>query len=124
MKKFTFGTPEPLVPSRYCDGFHYVETETAFDVSRIAFRRTRGLNRHGARSRGCNFDDRIRLAGGVPPAAGTQGNAEAENQNNSSQFFTFHSFLLFPIVVLSCIVMPVGIVDIINKKWMNYKQFV
>ena len=42
MKKITFGTPEPLVPSRFCQDFHYEETEVAFDVSAVAFRRVRG----------------------------------------------------------------------------------
>ena len=35
MKKFTFGTPEPLVPSRYCDGFHYEETPISFQGKRL-----------------------------------------------------------------------------------------
>ena len=42
MKKITFGTPEPLVPSRFCAGFHYEETEIAFPVESITFRRLRG----------------------------------------------------------------------------------
>ena len=35
MKKLTFGTPEELVPSTYCDGFNYVETEVKYDISKI-----------------------------------------------------------------------------------------
>ena len=27
MKRFTFGMPEKMVPSRFCDGFRYVETD-------------------------------------------------------------------------------------------------
>ena len=30
MKKFTFGTPEKLVPSVFCDGFAYTETDVKF----------------------------------------------------------------------------------------------
>lgn len=42
MKKLTFGTPEPLVPSRFCEEFHYEETPVSFDATQIAFRKTRG----------------------------------------------------------------------------------
>ena len=34
MKKITFGTPETLVPSTYCDSFNYIETEVKYDVSK------------------------------------------------------------------------------------------
>lgn len=40
MKKLTFGTPEPFVPSRFCSGFHYTETDIAFDTRSICFRHT------------------------------------------------------------------------------------
>lgn len=39
MKKFTFGTPEKLVPSRFCDGFNYVETEVAYPASNFTFKK-------------------------------------------------------------------------------------
>ncbi|MCR5041613.1 MAG: glycoside hydrolase [Clostridia bacterium] len=42
MKKITFGTPEELVPSKFCPGFSYEETPVSFDVSAVTFRRTRG----------------------------------------------------------------------------------
>ena len=42
MKRFTFGTPEPLVPSRFCKGFSYKETPVRFDASSFTFRRVRG----------------------------------------------------------------------------------
>ncbi len=35
MKKFTFGTPEKFVPTRFCKGLNYVETDIKYDVSRI-----------------------------------------------------------------------------------------
>lgn len=40
MKKFTFGTPEDKVPSAYCDGFHYCETEVSFREEDFSFRTT------------------------------------------------------------------------------------
>ena len=40
MKKFTFGTPEQLVPSLYCDRFHYEETPVSFQPSDFSCRRT------------------------------------------------------------------------------------
>ena len=40
MKKFTFGTPEPLVPSVYCDGFRYEETPVSFQPSDFSCRQT------------------------------------------------------------------------------------
>ncbi len=42
MKKFTFGTPETIVPSAFCDGFNYTETETAYPASNFSFRETEG----------------------------------------------------------------------------------
>ncbi len=42
MKKLTFGTPESLVPSKFCENFKWEETPVAFDTSAIAFRKTRG----------------------------------------------------------------------------------
>lgn len=35
MKKFTFGTPEKFVPTRFCKGLNYIETDIKYDVSRI-----------------------------------------------------------------------------------------
>lgn len=44
MKKFTFGTPEKLVPSAFCPTFNYAETPTKYDASRIFFRQSaRGI---------------------------------------------------------------------------------
>ncbi|MBE6568849.1 MAG: hypothetical protein E7658_01355 [Ruminococcaceae bacterium] len=40
MKKITFGTPEELVPSTFCKGFNYAETDVKFDVSSISFKTT------------------------------------------------------------------------------------
>ena len=40
MKKITFGTPEEIVPSRYCKGFHYQESEISFDPASIVYRQT------------------------------------------------------------------------------------
>ncbi|MBQ7338313.1 MAG: glycoside hydrolase [Clostridia bacterium] len=40
MKKVTFGTPEEIVPSRYCKGFCYRESEIDFDPAQIVYRRT------------------------------------------------------------------------------------
>lgn len=42
MKKITFGTPEPLVPTHFSDRFAYEETPVAFDTDKITFRRIRG----------------------------------------------------------------------------------
>ena len=39
MKKFTFGTPEELVPSRFCGGFNYVETDIAYPASNFTFKK-------------------------------------------------------------------------------------
>lgn len=40
MKKFTFGTPEKLVPSAFCENFTYTETETKIKESDFTFRKT------------------------------------------------------------------------------------
>lgn len=40
MKKFTFGTPEKFVPSKYCDGFNYTETDVSFCEKDFSFRTT------------------------------------------------------------------------------------
>lgn len=58
MKKFTFGTPEKLVPSAFCDGFDYCETACSFDEKFFSFR---------ALSKGCvlefPMDENIRVYG-------------------------------------------------------------
>lgn len=38
MKKITFGKPERIVPSKYCDRFCYEETDIAYPVRDISFR--------------------------------------------------------------------------------------
>lgn len=38
MKKITFGNPELIVPSKYCSGFCYEETEAAYPIHKITFR--------------------------------------------------------------------------------------
>lgn len=38
MKKMTFGNPELIVPSIYCSGFCYEETEAAYPIHKITFR--------------------------------------------------------------------------------------
>lgn len=40
MKKITFGTPERIVPSNYCKGFCYRETDVTYDIGRISFKET------------------------------------------------------------------------------------
>ena len=40
MKKITFGTPEAIVPSRYCKGFNYQESAISFDPASIVYRQT------------------------------------------------------------------------------------
>ena len=40
MKKLTFGKPEYHIPSRYCKGFNYIETEIKYDTSKISFKET------------------------------------------------------------------------------------
>lgn len=39
MKKITFGTPEKIVPSLFCKGFNYIETEVSYPIERIVFRK-------------------------------------------------------------------------------------
>ena len=39
MKKFTFGTPEELVPSRFCDSFNDVETDVSYPAARFTFKK-------------------------------------------------------------------------------------
>ncbi len=39
-KKLTFGTPETVVPSRYCPTFHYVEGKVSFDASTVITEKT------------------------------------------------------------------------------------
>lgn len=41
MKKFTFGTPEEFVPSKFCDDFNYVETGVSYPESRFSCKRTK-----------------------------------------------------------------------------------
>ena len=41
MKKFTFGTPDEFVPSRYCDKFNYVETDAKYPASNFTYRQTK-----------------------------------------------------------------------------------
>ncbi len=40
MKKFTFGTPEELTPSKFCDNFNYVETNVSFPEERFRWKET------------------------------------------------------------------------------------
>lgn len=40
MKKFTLGTPERFVPSGFCKGFRYEETEVSYPESRFSCRQT------------------------------------------------------------------------------------
>ena len=40
MKKFTFGTPETIVPSKFCDGFDYHETAVQYPESNFSFKIT------------------------------------------------------------------------------------
>lgn len=40
MKKFTLGTPEKLVPSTFCKGFNYIETEVSYPASNFSVRQT------------------------------------------------------------------------------------
>ncbi|MBR0143458.1 MAG: glycoside hydrolase [Clostridia bacterium] len=42
MKKITFGTPEPLVPTRFSDKFSFEETPVSFDETKIVFKKIRG----------------------------------------------------------------------------------
>lgn len=41
MKKFTFGTPEELVPSKFCDNFIYIESDVKFSESNFKFKKTK-----------------------------------------------------------------------------------
>lgn len=34
MKKLRFGTPEVHVPSKYCKGLNYIETDINYDIMR------------------------------------------------------------------------------------------
>ena len=47
MKKLTFGTPEALVPSAFCEGFHYRETDITYPIDRIRFK---------TNARGCRIE--------------------------------------------------------------------
>ena len=38
MKKFTFGTPEEFVPSKFCKGFNYIETEIKYPMDNFTFK--------------------------------------------------------------------------------------
>ncbi len=40
MKKYTFGTPENIVPSAFCDGFNYKESDISFSKESFDFRET------------------------------------------------------------------------------------
>ena len=40
MKKITFGTPEAIVPSKYCKGLSYNETQIQYDISSMKFKET------------------------------------------------------------------------------------
>lgn len=42
MKKFSFGTPEELVPSRFCKGFNYLETDVKYPASNFNFKKLTG----------------------------------------------------------------------------------
>lgn len=41
MKKFTYGTPEEFVPSKYCKTLNYNETEISYDDSKITYKKTK-----------------------------------------------------------------------------------
>ena len=41
MKRLTLGTPEKLVPSTFCQGFHYEETNISYPVEQLHFRQTK-----------------------------------------------------------------------------------
>ena len=41
MKKITLGTPEEIVPSKFCKGFNYQETEISYPVSRFTCKQTK-----------------------------------------------------------------------------------
>ncbi len=40
MKKITFGTPESIVPSRFCKGLTYKETDIKYDIDSFKFKQT------------------------------------------------------------------------------------
>ena len=40
MKKFTFGTPEKIVPSNFCNGFNYKETDVKYNPDNFKFKTT------------------------------------------------------------------------------------
>ena len=40
MKRFTLGTPEELVPSKFCRDFRYTETPVSYDASKFVWRQT------------------------------------------------------------------------------------
>ncbi len=40
MKKFTFGTPEQIVPSNFCKGFNYTETPVKYSPDNFKFKTT------------------------------------------------------------------------------------
>ena len=39
MKRFIFGMPEKMVPSRFCDGFRYVETDVNYPAANFTFKK-------------------------------------------------------------------------------------
>lgn len=41
MKKLTFGSPEELVPSKFCKGFNFKESDVKYDISAIQFYNTK-----------------------------------------------------------------------------------
>lgn len=40
MKKITFGTPEKIVPSKFCKGLNYKETDIKYDINNFKFKET------------------------------------------------------------------------------------
>ncbi len=40
MEKITFGKPENIVPSKYCGGLNYIETEVDYDINKLKFKTT------------------------------------------------------------------------------------
>ncbi len=41
MKKITFGTPEQIVPSNYCKGLNYKETDIKYNINNFKFKETK-----------------------------------------------------------------------------------
>lgn len=41
MKRYTFGISESVIPSAFCKRFNYQESTVAYDISRVAFRKTK-----------------------------------------------------------------------------------